>query len=252
MARTAIAGLCRIEFPMAFDTIDWAAVVSWANLCEDNGWTLFGVAWEGGAGADLMAQRVSNLRDICAAGGGDFVFAAGKLSFTWSAPRVALDTFTDEDLVSDEGEVLAMASYRERVNTVVPQVVLTEQINTKDQQHAADVGIANPHLRRGNKAFTHGVGCVGNYSDLINAAGTLPGYAQLWPGRYSVIAGGAPGFTDDQSDPAGAGSGAGGGDYTLTGGSPARGLVPAGHFLTPPADLAGTARSGAQPAGAYA
>lgn len=112
-----------IGLGMAFDTIDWTAVVTWANTCEDNGWTLFGVAWEGGAGADLMAQRVGNLRDICAAGGGEFSFSGGKLSFNWAAPRVALDTFTDEDLVSDDGGVTAMASYRDRVNTVVPTFV---------------------------------------------------------------------------------------------------------------------------------
>lgn len=130
---------------------------------------------------------------------------------------------------------------------------LADQLNTKDQVFAASIGITNPELRRGNKAFTHGVGCIGNYSRLINAAGALPGYAQLYPGIGSVIAGGAPGFIDDRSDPAGAGSGSSGGNYALSVGAAARGLVPAGHFLTPPEDLAGATRgTGVQPAGAYA
>lgn len=96
------------------DGIDWANVAAWANVCDSNGWTLFGVIYEPG-------DRFANLRDICIAGGAEPILAADALRFHYAAPRVALDTVTIADLVAgEEQHVTAMASWRDRLNTVLP------------------------------------------------------------------------------------------------------------------------------------
>lgn len=92
--------------------IDFAAVAAWANLCDANSWTMFGVAWEPG-------NRWVNLKDICFAGGGEPTFSNGVLSFAYAAPVVALDTVTEADLIG-ECSVTSMQSYRDRINTIVP------------------------------------------------------------------------------------------------------------------------------------
>src|SRR5690606_10180364 len=43
------------------DAIDWDVIAAWANVCETNGWTIFGVIYEPG-------DRWQNLKDICFAG----------------------------------------------------------------------------------------------------------------------------------------------------------------------------------------
>lgn len=96
--------------------IDWEAVVAWANVCDDNDWTIFGVIYEPAADT-----RWPNLKDICAAGGARPIFAGGVLSFHYAAPRVALDTFTEDDLAEGPGSVTAMTSRRSRVNTIIPK-----------------------------------------------------------------------------------------------------------------------------------
>ena len=99
---------------MPADAIDWANVAAWANTCDANGWTLFGAVFEPG-------DRFANLRDICIAGGAEPVLAADALRFHYHAPRVALDTITAADLLQDEDRsVVAMASWRSRLNTVLP------------------------------------------------------------------------------------------------------------------------------------
>lgn len=106
---------------LAADGIDWAAIVDWANDCDTNGWTAHGTIYEGGRGADLRAQRVQNLDDICAAGGGRWLVAGALLSFDWHRPRVPLATLTDDDLLEEGGSATAVQSLRERMNGVRPQ-----------------------------------------------------------------------------------------------------------------------------------
>ncbi|RDC66561.1 hypothetical protein HME9302_00012 [Alteripontixanthobacter maritimus] len=48
-------------------------------------------------------------------------WSAGKLSFRYSAPVVALDTITVNDLTEDRQDVTGMQSFRDRLNTVVPK-----------------------------------------------------------------------------------------------------------------------------------
>lgn len=95
------------------DGIDWAVVAAWANVCEANGWTISGVCFEPG-------DRSQNLIDICAAGSGEPV-PGGVLSFKYDAPAVALDTITEEDIADGNMSVVAMQSYRDRLNTILPK-----------------------------------------------------------------------------------------------------------------------------------
>jgi hypothetical protein len=99
--------------------IDFAVIAAWANVCEANDWTIFGVAFEGGAG-DQQGIRWANLKDICAAGGGEPCFAGAVLSFRYDAPAVALDTVTDVDVFGGQS-VTFMQSWRDRLNTIVPK-----------------------------------------------------------------------------------------------------------------------------------
>lgn len=96
--------------------IDWVGLAGWANVCDANGWTIFGPVYEPG-------NRWENLQEICAAGGGRAVFAGGLISWRYSAPMVALDTITDADIAEEAYSVTAMASWRDRLNTIVPKYI---------------------------------------------------------------------------------------------------------------------------------
>lgn len=100
---------------MPADGIDWLTVMAWANVCDTNGWTIFGVLFE-------PDNRWTNLKDICFAGGAQPI-PGGVLTFKYHAPVVALDTITADDLTDDNRSVVPMQSYRDRLNTVVPQYV---------------------------------------------------------------------------------------------------------------------------------
>ncbi|MBX7459563.1 fibronectin type III domain-containing protein [Qipengyuania huizhouensis] len=95
------------------DGIDWATVAAWANVCDANGWTIFLPVFEPG-------DRWANLKDICFAGGAEPV-AGGKLTFKYSAPVVALDTITADDLTDDNRSITGMQPFRDRINTVIPK-----------------------------------------------------------------------------------------------------------------------------------
>jgi hypothetical protein len=104
---------------MPASAVIWSDVAAWANVCEANGWTIGGTIYEGGD--DATRQRWSNLTEICLAGGAEPVFANGMLGFFFSAPKVALDTITDDDIVRDDASVTVMQPWRDRINTAVPQ-----------------------------------------------------------------------------------------------------------------------------------
>lgn len=96
------------------EAIDWAGIAAWANVCAANAWALFGVVFEPG-------DRWANLKDIAIAGGAVPVFSGGVLGFHYAAPRVALGTATNADLAEDEASITSMASWRDRINGVVPK-----------------------------------------------------------------------------------------------------------------------------------
>ena len=103
--------------------IDWAALVDWANDCDTNDWTAHGTLWEGGKGNDVQAQRVQNLDDLCAAGGGRWLTAGALLSFDWHRPRVSLATITDDDLLEEGGSITAIQTVRDRMNGVIAEYI---------------------------------------------------------------------------------------------------------------------------------
>lgn len=94
------------------DAINWEVIAAWANVCDANSWTMYGVAFEPG-------DRWQNLKDICAAGGAEPIPGA-VLSFHYMAPAVALDTITEADIADEAMTAVAMQSYRDRINTVLP------------------------------------------------------------------------------------------------------------------------------------
>lgn len=96
-------------------SIDWGVIAAWANVCEANGWTIFGVVYEPG-------NRWENLKDIAAAGGGvPVVSSGGMLSVKYWAPQVALDTITVADIAEGQITYSPLQSWNERVNTIIPR-----------------------------------------------------------------------------------------------------------------------------------
>lgn len=101
---------------MAIDSIIVAQFVAFANVCQANGWKVGGTLFEPGDGI-----RWANLKDILAAGGGEPAFSGGRLGVVYDAPGVAIDTISPEDLAGDDSSVTAMATYRTRLNGIVPK-----------------------------------------------------------------------------------------------------------------------------------
>lgn len=95
------------------DAIDWDVIAAWANVCDANAWTISGIAFEPG-------NRWDNLKDICFAGSAEPI-PGPVLSFRYDAPAVALDTITEADIADEAMSVVAMQSYRDRINVVKPK-----------------------------------------------------------------------------------------------------------------------------------
>lgn len=96
------------------DGIRVADFVALANVCDANGWHVDGVIFEPG-------NRDVNLKHILAAGGAERCWVGGKLALKLSAPRVPLDTITEDDLATDEVEIGAMQGWEQRINTLTPK-----------------------------------------------------------------------------------------------------------------------------------
>jgi len=120
------------------------------------------------------------------------------------------------------------------------------QINTKHDVFMAD------GARIGGWGYSNGVGCRGEFSRYKDAGGV--GFAQDYPGVSASIGttntqpGNDPLFTTPAHTTSGPTVGAGGGVYTLQGGSPARARVSASPVAF---DMTGAVRSGTVAAGAY-
>lgn len=99
---------------MPVEGIDMARWVEFANVCDANEWVLGGVIYEPGS-------RWDNLKDICAAGGGEPYFDRHLLGVNFSAPRVSLDTITRDDIADDGFTVASGRTWRERLNTIAPK-----------------------------------------------------------------------------------------------------------------------------------
>lgn len=90
-----------------------------ANVCDANGWKVGGVIFEPATGS--TSTRWQNLKDILAAGGAEPCFRGGRLGLKVSAPRVALDTITVDDLADDEISISTGVGWEERLNTLIPK-----------------------------------------------------------------------------------------------------------------------------------
>jgi hypothetical protein len=99
---------------MPVEGIDLARWVEFANVCDANAWVLGGVVYEPGS-------RWDNLKDICAAGGGEPYFDRHLLGVNYNAPRVSLDTITADDIADDGFTVASGRTWRERLNTIAPK-----------------------------------------------------------------------------------------------------------------------------------
>lgn len=154
------------------DAIDLPAIVDWANDCDANGWTVNMVLTEGGTGANLREQRVRNLDDLCAAGGGRWFQAGGLLSFDWHRPRVPLATLTDDDILEAGGGTDAVQTVRSRMNGVRPQYVSPDH---NWQQITADEIVGTTYRLEDGERLTQ----VWPLNGVTNAeqAGELASYA---------------------------------------------------------------------------
>lgn len=90
-----------------------------ANVCDANGWSVGGVIFEPATGSS--SSRWQNLKDILAAGGAEPCFRGGRLGLRISAPRIALDTITADDLADDEISISTGVGWEERLNTLIPK-----------------------------------------------------------------------------------------------------------------------------------
>lgn len=96
------------------DTVNFGAIAAWANLCDANGWTVNGTIYEPG-------DRWNNLKKICLAGGGEPILAGGEITFSWHAPRIALDTIRADDLAPGPLGSTAGRGWTDRINTLRPK-----------------------------------------------------------------------------------------------------------------------------------
>lgn len=90
-------------------SIHLPSFVAWANVCDANGWTVGGTIYEPG-------DRWNNLKLICEAGGAEPYWNGGVLHVRYQAPRVAVDTFTADDLAPGAVRIRAMKPSTERIN----------------------------------------------------------------------------------------------------------------------------------------
>jgi hypothetical protein len=117
---------------MPVEGIDMARWVEFANVCDANGWKIGGVVYEPGS-------RWDNLKDICAAGGGEPYFDRHLLGVNYNAPRVSLDTITKDDIADDGFTVSSGRTWRERLNTIAPKYRSAE--HKWEYVPAADVSV---------------------------------------------------------------------------------------------------------------
>ncbi len=84
------------------------------NICDANNWRVAGILLE-------PESKWENLKRILAAGGAEPCFKGGKLGLKITAPRVALDTITHDDLADGRIEAAGAQPRTDRINTVVPK-----------------------------------------------------------------------------------------------------------------------------------
>jgi hypothetical protein len=99
-------------------TLDVASFIEAANVQDANGWTVNGVVYENGEDGELW----NNLKQILEAGGAWPTNDGGVLRCMQMAPRVVLDTVTDDDL---EGpcSTPGMTPWEAGINEMTPRFI---------------------------------------------------------------------------------------------------------------------------------
>jgi hypothetical protein len=133
-------------------------------------------------------------------------------------------------------------------------------LNTKHDVFTYGTGAsaAEAALHTGGWAYLYGVGCRGEFARYGDAgSGTLgSSFSQAFPGIGAKIGtaqtggGQDPLFANYAATTSAGAAGAGGGDYALTTGSPAKAMLSGGPLAGLP-DLGGVTRTGAASAGAF-
>jgi hypothetical protein len=100
-----------IGFPV--DSIDLAYFVNAANVDEANGWKVGGVVYS-------TDSKWNTLKWFMEAGGARPLTVGGKLSGSQSAPKAAVVTITDDEIVG-KGSIAATTTFRDRINTGIPR-----------------------------------------------------------------------------------------------------------------------------------
>lgn len=114
------------------DSIEWADVVAWANVCDANAWTVNGTIYEPG-------DKWANLQRICEAGGAEPVLRGGVLGFDFQAPRTSLYTITKDDLVAAPVSGKLGKGWKNRHNTLVPRYRSPDHQWTYQQAEAVEI-----------------------------------------------------------------------------------------------------------------
>lgn len=99
---------------MTIDAVIVADFVHLANICDANEWECGGRIFEPG-------DRWNNLKRILASGGAEPAWRGGLLGLKVQAPRIALDTITEDDVADGEVVVGAMQGWEQRLNTLAPK-----------------------------------------------------------------------------------------------------------------------------------
>lgn len=98
----------------SINSVDVPAFVEWANVCDTNNWKAGGIIFE-------PADRWNNLKLIMQAGSARPVHSNGILSVSFDSPKVAVETFTEDDLANGEVIIPSTQSYRDRINGIIPR-----------------------------------------------------------------------------------------------------------------------------------
>jgi hypothetical protein len=93
--------------------IDFAPFLAGANLADEMGWKVGGLI-------DSQTDKKAILDAILIAGSGESVIRGATISCVFNAPKPALDTIRHDD-VAEAVEITNTASWRDRVNKIVPK-----------------------------------------------------------------------------------------------------------------------------------
>ena len=158
-------GLLDFGVGLPIDAIITEQFITLANICDANGWTVNGNAYQPDDDWDV-------LQNILAAGGAQAVWIGGRLGVKYNAPRIAIDTVTEDDLGSGEVSVQDGTDWAARLNTIIPRYRQPSgQWNYVDAQEVA----VQEYIDQDGEVKEDGLQF--NYVTDVNQAAQLAAYA---------------------------------------------------------------------------